>query len=95
MNMDNMARRIEASHNWLETPMHRGRKFSEAVDMARLAAPIASLDVQSTLMFEVCGGEASRSSRALAYTGGGPGAIVERLYRGAGMYAKGYGSKHG
>jgi len=54
---------------------------------ARLAGPIALLKAQSTLTFELCAREASQIFGGLAYTRGGQGEKVERLYREVRAYA--------
>jgi alkylation response protein AidB-like acyl-CoA dehydrogenase len=66
--LGHMIRQCEATHAWLVTP-------------SLLGGPIALLKAQSTQTFEYCAREAAQIFGGLAYTRGGQGEKVERLYR--------------
>jgi alkylation response protein AidB-like acyl-CoA dehydrogenase len=83
----NMARKVEAAHAWLEQLVYRTTKMSHAEAMLKLGGPIALLKVQCTQTFEFCAREASQIFGGLAYTRGGQGGKVERLYREVRAYA--------
>lgn len=55
--------------------------------MIKLGGPIALLKVQATETFEFCAREAAQIFGGLAYTRGGQGERVERLYREVRAYA--------
>lgn len=57
------------------------------LQMIRLGGPIALLKAQSTQCFEYCAREAAQIFGGLAYTRGGQGEKVERLYREVRAYA--------
>jgi len=82
-----MARHVEATQAWLETVTYQMTKMSHKEQTARLGGPIALLKAQSTLTFELCAREASQIFGGLAYTRGGQGEKVERLYREVRAYA--------
>ena len=50
-------------------------------EQVKLAGPIALLKAQATLTFEFCAREAAQIFGGLAYSRGGQGEKVERLYR--------------
>ncbi len=87
MKLANMARQIEASHNWLENLVYQCKKMGNTEAMLRLGGPIAGLKAQSTLTFEFCAREASQIFGGLSYSRGGQAAKVERLYRDVRAYA--------
>lgn len=72
-----MARQVEATHAWLEHLTYQMQR----VPHGALAGPIALLKAQATLTFELCAREAAQIFGGLAYTRGGQGEKVERLYR--------------
>jgi len=57
------------------------------LQMIKLGGPIALLKAQATQTFEFCAREASQIFGGLAYTRGGQGEKVERLYREVRAYA--------
>jgi alkylation response protein AidB-like acyl-CoA dehydrogenase len=59
----------------------------------RLAGPIALLKAQATTTMEYCAREAAQIFGGLAYTRGGQGEKVERLYREVRAYAIPAGSE--
>ncbi|CAJ0759157.1 17551_t:CDS:2, partial [Entrophospora sp. SA101] len=82
-----MARKIEATHAWMETLIYQTNHMSGNEAMTRLGGPIALLKAQSTQTFEYCAREAAQIFGGLAYTRGGQAEKVERLYREVRAYA--------
>ncbi|UZO21678.1 uncharacterized protein OCT59_014065 [Rhizophagus irregularis] len=82
-----MARQIEATHAWMESLIYQTCRMSETEAMARLGGPIALLKAQTTQTLEYCAREAAQIFGGLAYTRGGQGEKVERLYREVRAYA--------
>lgn len=82
-----MARQIEATQAWMEQLLDQSTKMSPEEGMIRLGGPIALLKAQSTVTFEFCAREAAQIFGGLAYTRGGQGEKVERLYREVRAYA--------
>lgn len=82
-----MARHVEATYNWLENITFQLCKMSHKEAMAKLGGPIALLKAQSTITMELCAREAAQIFGGLAYTRGGQGEKVERLYREVRAYA--------
>ncbi|KAG9298685.1 hypothetical protein G9A89_012753 [Geosiphon pyriformis] len=82
-----MSRQIEATHSWMETLIYQTNKISGMEAATRLGGPIALLKAQSTQTFEYCAREAAQIFGGLAYTRGGQGEKVERLYREVRAYA--------
>ncbi len=76
-----MARQIEAGWAWLEALVYQTKLLSHEEANIRLGGPIALLKAQSTVTFEYCAREASQIMGGIAYTRGGVGGRVERLYR--------------
>lgn len=83
----NMVRQIEAGQAWLEVLLHQMNNMTKDEAMMRLGGPIALLKAQSTQTFEFCAREAAQIFGGLAYTRGGQGERVERLYREVRAYA--------
>ncbi|KAF3938877.1 hypothetical protein ABW19_dt0208875 [Dactylella cylindrospora] len=81
MKLAQMARQVEACHNWLENIVYQCEKMGTTESMLRLGGAIAGLKAQATTTFEFCAREAAQIFGGLAYTRGGQGAKVERLYR--------------
>uniref|UniRef100_A0A1D1Y850 Long-chain specific acyl-CoA dehydrogenase, mitochondrial n=1 Tax=Anthurium amnicola TaxID=1678845 RepID=A0A1D1Y850_9ARAE len=82
-----MARQIEATHAWMESLIYQTSKMNQTEAMTRLGGPIALLKAQSTQTFEYCAREAAQIFGGLAYSRGGQGEKVERLYREVRAYA--------
>lgn len=82
-----MARKIEATHAWMESLIFQTIKMPPEQQMLRLGGPIALLKAQSTQTFEFCAREAAQIFGGLAYSRGGQGERVERLYREVRAYA--------
>lgn len=82
-----MIRQCEATHAWLESVMFQFKTLPAETQPARLGGPVALLKAQSTQTFEYCAREAAQIFGGLAYTRGGQGEKVERLYREVRAYA--------
>ncbi|KAK2752612.1 hypothetical protein FQN55_006725 [Onygenales sp. PD_40] len=87
MKLANMARQIEAAHNWLENLIYQCQAMDDTEAAFRLGGAIAGLKAQSTTTFEFCAREASQIFGGLSYTRGGQGGKIERLYRDVRAYA--------
>ena len=82
-----MARKIEATHAWMESLIYQASKMPEELQMLKLGGPIALLKAQSTKTMEFCAREAAQIFGGLSYSRGGQGERVERLYREVRAYA--------
>ncbi|KAF9426462.1 hypothetical protein BGZ94_006489 [Podila epigama] len=82
-----MSRQIEATHAWTETVLYQTMTMPEDLQMIKLGGPIALLKAQATQTLEYCAREASQIFGGLAYTRGGQGEKVERIYREVRAYA--------
>ncbi|KAL0077398.1 putative acyl-CoA dehydrogenase [Phycomyces blakesleeanus] len=82
-----MIRQVEATHAWLESVLYQIKTLPVKEQPELLAGPIALLKAQSTQTFEFCAREAAQIFGGLAYTRGGQGEKVERLYREVRAYA--------
>ncbi|CAB4467123.1 unnamed protein product [Rhizophagus irregularis] len=82
-----MARKIEATHAWMESLIYQTTKLPANEAMTLLGGPIALLKAQSTQTFEYCAREATQIFGGLAYSRGGQAEKVERLYREVRAYA--------
>ena len=67
--------------SWAESIAYQMTKMSAADAVVRLSGPIALAKAHATLNFEYCAREASQILGGIAYTRGGRGEKVERLYR--------------
>ncbi|CEG76177.1 Putative Acyl-CoA dehydrogenase [Rhizopus microsporus] len=76
-----MIRKVEATHAWIESLVYQSVKMPIHLLPLRLGAPVALCKAQSTRTFEFCAREAAQIFGGLAYTRGGQGEKVERLYR--------------
>ena len=87
-----MAAKVEANHAWLESVVYQANNMSELEFMFGLGGPIAGLKGRPVLQrcltialttktFEFCAREATQIFGGLAYSRGGQGEKVERLYR--------------
>ena len=81
LKLAHMARQIEASFNWLENVVYQAQKMNETESMLKLGGAIAGLKAQATTTFEFCTKEAAQIFGGLAYSRGGQGGKIERLYR--------------
>lgn len=87
LKLAHMTRQVEATHAWLENVTYQLCTMDKDQQAERLAGPIASLKAQATQTFEYCAREAAQIFGGLAYTRGGQGEKVERLYREVRAYA--------
>ncbi|RVX74007.1 hypothetical protein B0A52_02897 [Exophiala mesophila] len=81
LKLAHMARQIEATSSWLENIVYQCQKMNDTEAMLRLGGAIAGLKAQATTTFEFCTKEAAQIFGGLAYSRGGQGAKIERLYR--------------
>ncbi len=82
-----MARHVEATHAWMENLIFQSMRMPGQEGMMRLGGAIALLKAQATQTLEFCAREASQILGGIAYTRGGQGEKVERLYREVRAYA--------
>jgi alkylation response protein AidB-like acyl-CoA dehydrogenase len=71
----------------MEVLIYQTKTMPVEQQMLRLGGPIALLKAQSTQVFEYCAREAAQIFGGLAYSRGGQGEKVERLYREVRAYA--------
>lgn len=83
----NMAIRIEGVQNWYENLTYQMALMPPQEAAMLLGGPIAGCKALATQTFEYCAREASQIFGGLAYTRGGQGGKVERLYREVRAYA--------
>merc|ERR1712225_234071 len=81
LKLAHMARQIESSYAWLENLVFQCQMMGETEAMLKLGGAIAGLKAQATTTFEFCTKEAAQIFGGLAYSRGGQGGKVERLYR--------------
>jgi alkylation response protein AidB-like acyl-CoA dehydrogenase len=93
LKLAHMARQVEATCAWLESITYQITTMSHLEQAKRLGGPMALLKAQATTTFEYCAREASQIFGGLAYTRGGQGEKVERLYREVRAYAIPAGSE--
>ncbi|KAI8069254.1 putative acyl-CoA dehydrogenase [Gongronella butleri] len=74
-------RQVEATHAWLESIMYQVKTLPVKDQPRVLGGPIALLKAQATQTVEYCAREAAQIYGGLAYTRGGQGEKVERIYR--------------
>jgi alkylation response protein AidB-like acyl-CoA dehydrogenase len=82
-----MIRQVEATHAWMEILTYQATKMPIQLLPLRLGGPVALCKAQATQTFEFCAREAAQIFGGLAYTRGGQGEKVERLYREVRAYA--------
>jgi len=93
LKLAHMARQIEATQSMVEYVTYQLATLNHKDQNDRLGGPIALLKAQSTTVFEFCAREAAQIFGGLAYTRGGQGEKVERLYREVRAYAIPAGSE--
>lgn len=76
-----MARQIEATHNWLEWITYQLKTMPKIEAMLKLGGHTALCKVQCTKVMEYCAREAAQIFGGLSYSRGGQGEKVERLNR--------------
>ncbi|KAK4702143.1 acyl-CoA dehydrogenase, partial [Phenoliferia sp. Uapishka_3] len=72
---------VEATHAWLESIIYQSTIYDADSLTMRGGGMIALLKVQATDTFDFCAREASQIFGGAAYTRGGQGEKIERLYR--------------
>ena len=82
-----MARHVEATHALIELVAFQSKQMSDDEALTKLPGLISILKAQTSLTFELCAREAAQIFGGLAYTRGGLGEKVERLYREVRAYA--------
>lgn len=87
LKLAHMSRQLEATQAWIELMAYQLKTMGVEQAMSTLAGPISLLKAQSTQTFEFCAREAAQIFGGLAYTRGGVGEKVERLYREVRAYA--------
>jgi len=87
LKLAHMTRQVEATHNWLENITYQLTLMDKTEQNLRLGGTIALMKAQATQTMEFCAREAAQIFGGLAYTRGGQGAKVERLYREVRAYA--------
>jgi alkylation response protein AidB-like acyl-CoA dehydrogenase len=93
LKLAHMARQCEATHSWVENVVYQTTKMTRAEVNATLGGSIALLKAQASITMEYCAREAAQIFGGLAYTRGGQGEKVERLYREVRAYAIPAGSE--
>lgn len=88
-----MIRNIEATHAYTELVVYQLIKMSPEESAKKLGGVMSLLKVQSTRQFEYCAREASQIFGGLAYTKGGQGGKIERLFREARVFTVFAGSE--
>jgi alkylation response protein AidB-like acyl-CoA dehydrogenase len=76
-----MIRLIESTHAYTEQLVYQMAKMKPEESARKLGGVFSLLKVQSTRQFEYCVREASQIFGGLAYTKGGQGGKIERLFR--------------
>jgi alkylation response protein AidB-like acyl-CoA dehydrogenase len=89
----NMIKKIESTHAHLELVQYQLKKMSHQEAQEKLGGITALLKSQSTETFEYCTRDASQIFGGLAYTKGGQGGKIERLFRDARVYTVFAGSE--
>jgi len=93
LKLAHMVRQVEATHAWLENITLQLKTMSHEEAAVKLGGPMALLKAQATTTLEFCAREASQIFGGLAYTRGGQGEKVERIYREVRAYAIPAGSE--
>lgn len=93
LKLAHMARQVESLHAWLENITYQTTQMSHTEAMIKLGGPIALIKGHASIVMEYCAREAAQIFGGLAYTRGGQGEKVERLYREVRAYAIPAGSE--
>jgi alkylation response protein AidB-like acyl-CoA dehydrogenase len=88
-----MAARVESTQAWLTELTYQMKMMSHKEADRKLGGSIALVKAYASQVFEFCAREASQIFGGLAYTRGGQGDKVERLYREVRAYAIPAGSE--
>jgi len=89
----NMIKKIESTHALIELITYQQTKMSHHEAQVKLGGITALLKSQATETYEYCVREASQIFGGLAYTKGGQGGKIERLFREARVYTVFAGSE--
>jgi len=89
----NMIKKIESSHSLIELITYQVQHMSHNQAQEKLGGITALLKSQCTETFEYCTREASQIFGGLAYTKGGQGGKIERLFREARVFTVFAGSE--
>ncbi|KAI8609748.1 putative acyl-CoA dehydrogenase [Chytriomyces sp. MP71] len=76
-----MVRQIEATQAWLEFIIYQFSHMTAEEALYKMGGPTALLKAQCSQVLEYCAREASQVLGGVAYTKGGVGERVERIYR--------------
>ncbi|GAA5842527.1 hypothetical protein JCM11251_004897 [Rhodosporidiobolus azoricus] len=82
-----MAQKVEATHAWLESVVYQSTQYDADTLTFRGGGTMALLKAQATETFEFCARESMQIFGGLAYSRGGQGEKIERLYRDAKAYS--------
>jgi len=93
LKLAHMSRQVEAAQAWLESITYQTTIMDPLTAVMLLGGPIALLKAHASTVFEYCAREAAQIFGGLAYTRGGQGDKVERLYREVRAYAIPAGSE--
>jgi len=93
LKLAHMTRQVESTHAWLEHVTYQLNTMTHAQASKILGGPLALLKAQATTTLEYCAREAAQIFGGLAYTRGGQGEKVERIYREVRAYAIPAGSE--
>eukprot|EP00026_Physarum_polycephalum_P005504 Phypoly_transcript_05539.p1 GENE.Phypoly_transcript_05539~~Phypoly_transcript_05539.p1 ORF type:complete len:541 (+),score=94.44 Phypoly_transcript_05539:246-1868(+) len=81
LKLAHMIRQVEATHSAIENITYQMVTMNRQEANMKIGGAMALLKAQATTTFEFCAREASQIFGGLAYTKGGQGGKVERLYR--------------
>jgi len=81
LKLAHMTRQVESTQAWLEHVTYQMNTMSHAQARQVLGGPMALLKAQASTTMEYCAREAAQIFGGLAYTRGGQGEKVERIYR--------------
>jgi len=93
LKLAHMARQVESSQAWLENITYQLKTMPHKQAQVILGGPMALLKAHATTTLEYCAREAAQIFGGLAYTRGGQGEKVERIYREVRAYAIPAGSE--
>eukprot|EP01111_Echinosteliopsis_oligospora_P014815 TRINITY_DN5681_c1_g2_i1.p1 TRINITY_DN5681_c1_g2~~TRINITY_DN5681_c1_g2_i1.p1 ORF type:complete len:595 (+),score=210.74 TRINITY_DN5681_c1_g2_i1:29-1813(+) len=81
LKLAHMIRQVEATHCAIENITYQMKTMKRGEANMKIGGAMALLKAQATTTFEYCAREASQIFGGLAYTKGGQGGRIERLYR--------------
>jgi len=89
----NMIKKVESTHALIESVTFQLKNMSHSEAQQKLGGITALLKSQATETYEYCTREASQIFGGLAYTKGGQGGVIERLFREARVFTVFAGSE--